>query len=272
MVHKPPMITTQRLPPSLTPLEAALAMLRDGLAPVAASALPLAEALGCVAADMPPLHAVPARDLAAVDGWALRARDLVGASSYSPLPLARPPPWVEAGDAVPGNCDCVVDADLVEVSGPLAEAVAEAIPGQGVRRAGEDVAEASGILTAGLPLRGLDQQGLRTVIYVNILPNVLLSLHPDYVMTHRLIPVAVDRTRIECQWLFPPEAIARGGFDPSYAVEFWDLTNRQDWQVCELSQAGIGSRAYVPGPYSNREDLLYAFDRFIVELHKTEGR
>jgi molybdopterin biosynthesis enzyme len=156
MVQKPPMITIQRLPPSLTPLETALAMLRDGLAPVAASDLPLTEALGCVAADIPPLRAVPARDVAAVDGWALCARDLVGASSYSPLPLAKPPVWVEAGDAMPGNCDCVVDADLVELSGPLAQVVAEAIPGQGVRRAGEHVVEASSILTAGQPLRVLD--------------------------------------------------------------------------------------------------------------------
>ena len=35
------------------------------------------------------------------------------------------------------------------------------------------------------------------------------------------------------------------------------MTNRQDWHVCELSQAGISSRAYTPGPYSNREDLLH---------------
>lgn len=51
-------------------------------------------------------------------------------------------------------------------------------------------------------------------------------------------------------------------------VEFWDMTNKQDWYVCELSQAGIASPAYVPGPYSNREDLLYAFDRFIVSFHE----
>jgi hypothetical protein len=30
----------------------------------------------------------------------------------------------------------------------------------------------------GAPLRALDEKGLRTVIYVNIFPNVLLSLHP----------------------------------------------------------------------------------------------
>ena len=50
------------------------------------------------------------------------------------------------------------------------------------------------------------------------------------------------------------------------------MTNRQDWHVCELSQAGISSRAYTPGPYSNREDLLYAFDRMIVELHRQHHR
>lgn len=46
-------------------------------------------------------------------------------------------------------------------------------------------------------------------------------------------------------------------------VEFRDMTNRQDWRVCELSQGGIGSRAYAPAPYSTREDLLYAFDRMV---------
>ena len=45
------------------------------------------------------------------------------------------------------------------------------------------------------------------------------------------------------------------------------MTNRQDWMVCELSQSGISSRGYTPGPYSNREDLLLAFDQMIVRLH-----
>ena len=64
--------------------------------------------------------------------------------------------------------------------------------------------------------------------------------------------------------------MAREAFDPRDAVEFWDMTNRQDWHVCELSQAGISSRGYRPGPYSNREDLLYAFDRMIRNIHSGE--
>lgn len=135
------MASPQHLPAALTPLEAALNALLGGLEPVRPTELPLAEALGCIAADMPPLSALPPHDIAAGDGFAFRARDLVGASSYSPLPLMRAPPWVEAGDAMPDGCDCVVDADAVDRSGPIVQVLAEAIPGQGVRRAGSEVGE-----------------------------------------------------------------------------------------------------------------------------------
>ena len=107
------MISTQRLPASLTPLDVALAALLNGLEPVAPVELPLQEALRCIAAEMPPLAAHPPRDIASADGFAFAARDLVGASSYSPLPLTSTPVWVEAGEAMPDACDCVVDADAV---------------------------------------------------------------------------------------------------------------------------------------------------------------
>ncbi len=113
--------------------------------------------------------------------------------------------------------------------------------------------------SGGVPLRGLDAAGLRTVIYVNILPNVLLSLHPDYVMTHVLVPVAADRTRVECTWAFAPEAVSLSSFDPSYAVEFWDITNRQDWSACESVQRGLASPQASPGPLAPDEDAVYSF-------------
>ena len=118
-------------------------------------------------------------------------------------------------------------------------------------RDGMDTMSLDGI-SLGVPLRGLDAQGLRTVIYVNIFPNVLLSLHPDYVMTHRLVPLAVDRTMIECTWAFAPEALDQPGFDPGYAVEFWDITNRQDWarlrvRAARAQLAARAARAAVTG-------------------------
>jgi molybdopterin molybdotransferase len=147
--------STQRLPASLTPLDMALAGVLHDLAAVTPVELPLAEALGCIAAEMSALPAFPRCDIAAADGWALRARDLVGASSYSPLPLAVPPVWVEAGDAIPEGCDCVVDADAVDRAGPLVQVLTEAIPGQGVRRTGGDIAAGS-FIAAGRRIRPFD--------------------------------------------------------------------------------------------------------------------
>jgi phenylpropionate dioxygenase-like ring-hydroxylating dioxygenase large terminal subunit len=111
----------------------------------------------------------------------------------------------------------------------------------------------------GVALRGLDHAGLRTVLYVNVFPNVLLSLHPDYVMAHRLIPLAAGRTRIECTWAFAPESLAGPGFDPAYAVDFWDLTNQQDWRACESVQRGLNSPHARPGPLAAEEDAVYRF-------------
>ncbi|HTD36386.1 MAG TPA: aromatic ring-hydroxylating dioxygenase subunit alpha [Candidatus Limnocylindrales bacterium] len=116
------------------------------------------------------------------------------------------------------------------------------------------------------PLGRLHGADLSRVYYYTIFPSLLLSLHPDYVMAHYVIPLAPDRTKVRCVWLFDASAVAEPGFDPRDAVGFWDLTNRQDWRINELSQLGTSSRAYTPGPYANGEGLLAAFDRHYLEV------
>jgi Rieske 2Fe-2S family protein len=111
----------------------------------------------------------------------------------------------------------------------------------------------------GVNLPGLSGRLLREVHYYNVFPNLLVSLHPDYVMTHRMEPLAPGRTRIECQWLFPAEALEKPAFKPDYAVEFWDTTNWQDWRAVESVQRGIESRGYVPGTLTPQEDAVYQF-------------
>lgn len=113
-------------------------------------------------------------------------------------------------------------------------------------------------------LPALSGEERRRVCYYTIYPNLLLSLHPDYMMTHTLWPKAVDRTEIVCEWHFHPAETAKPDFQANDAIEFWDLTNRQDWGIVELSQAGIQSRAYTPGPYSSREELLHIFDEWVT--------
>jgi len=112
------------------------------------------------------------------------------------------------------------------------------------------------------------EEDFRLVFYYSIFPNMLLSLHPDYVMVHQLLPQSPERTLILCDWFFHPEAFKRGDFDPDDAIEFWDMVNKQDWHVCELNQRGIASRAYKPGPYSARESIPAAWDREYLRFMK----
>jgi Rieske 2Fe-2S family protein len=111
--------------------------------------------------------------------------------------------------------------------------------------------------SAGAPFRRLSGVRLREVYYLQVWPNLLLSIHPDYVMTHVLEPISASRTRVVCSWLFPPELREREGFDPRYATEFWDITNRQDWAACEGVQRGVRSRGYRQGPLSDQEQVVH---------------
>jgi glycine betaine catabolism A len=108
------------------------------------------------------------------------------------------------------------------------------------------------------PIGSVAGEDLNRVYYYALFPNMLVSLHADYVMVHTLRPLAPGRTHVACEFLFEPETMARPDFDPMDAVEFWDLTNRQDWHVCELSQLGIASKAYRPGPYAGDEEEILA--------------
>jgi Rieske 2Fe-2S family protein len=118
--------------------------------------------------------------------------------------------------------------------------------------------------SCGVVVGDLAEEDMNRVYYYAIFPNMLLSLHPDYVMFHTLWPKGTDRTQIFCSWLFHPATLSDPTFNPDDGVEFWDMTNRQDWHICERSQLGVQSRAYRPGPYSKRESLSVAFDREVL--------
>ena len=121
------------------------------------------------------------------------------------------------------------------------------------------------------PLAGIGDENTRRVYYIVVWPNLLLSLHPDYVMTHQVWPLDAERSRVVCEWLFEPQTMARQDFDPSDAVDFWDLTNRQDWAVCERQQVGTRSRAYRAGRYSLMEDMVHAFDLMVADGYANDG-
>lgn len=87
-----------------------------------------------------------------------------------------------------------------------------------------------------------------------IYPNVMISLSRDYAAAFCLYPRGVACTHITCEFLFHPDEMSKADFDPMDAVEFWDLVNRQDWDICESVQRGMSSKVFDSGFYGPMED------------------
>ncbi|EDM73853.1 hypothetical protein PPSIR1_09400 [Plesiocystis pacifica SIR-1] len=116
------------------------------------------------------------------------------------------------------------------------------------------------------PIPGLAEADRDQVHYNHVYPNFTLALHPDYVLTHTVWPLSPEQTRVHCEWLVWPAALeGEAPADLSDILEFWDRTNRQDWDMCARVQQGLRSAGYRRGPYTAMERCIHAFDRWYVE-------
>src|SRR5437762_3769600 len=153
--------TPQRLP-QLASLPEARACADALVHPVAPREVELAAAAGRVlAADVAVGAPVPVVATALRDGWALRADLLVDAGSYAPQPLVPAPPFVDIGAPLPRSADAVLAFDAVVMRDGIAEALASAVPGEGVLAAGADAMPDAPLRRAGEPLRAIDLAVLR---------------------------------------------------------------------------------------------------------------
>ena len=112
----------------------------------------------------------------------------------------------------------------------------------------------------GVTLGELSEQDQRRAYYYSFWPNMMLSLHPDYANWYTVWPITPERSLVICEWMVHPATLG-SGYDPAGAVELWHMVNAEDWHICEMSHAGVSSRAYRPGPYSPRESIPAAWDR-----------
>jgi glycine betaine catabolism A len=128
-------------------------------------------------------------------------------------------------------------------------------------RAPNESATLSGRACGRLVNPALDDDNRHRAFYYTLMPNMLLSMHPDYVNYYIVHPIAPDRTIVESEWMFHPETLTDPNNNIQDAISFWDVTNRQDWHIIEESQIGVASSRYVPGPYSARESIPAAWDR-----------
>jgi Rieske 2Fe-2S family protein len=118
-------------------------------------------------------------------------------------------------------------------------------------------------------LPGLTEKDIKTYFGAIAFPNLILNFHSDHVMTYRLQDIAPERTTIVSEFLFEPNTIERGDFDPEDIVDFWDLVSRQDWAVCERVQKGVRSRAYQSGVYPPNDQYALEFNQRYLQARDT---
>ena len=218
-------------PPDLVPFDQARAAVLERLRPLPAREVPLGDALGCVLAD----DVTAAEDLppfanSAMDGFAVRAADLAGASDREPIALevtgevfagSARLPTVQAGGAarimtggpLPPGADAVVPVEQATVDGDAVRIRLAPGERQFVREAGEDVRAGAVVLERG---RVLDPAAVGMLASVG---RRLVPVHPKPRVTvvstgDELVdpgdPLGPGQIRDSNSWLLVAQARAAG--------------------------------------------------------------
>ena len=114
-----------------------------------------------------------------------------------------------------------------------------------------------------------DETEARRIYYYILWPNLIVSIHPDYVLTHHALPAGPNRSIVHCDLYVDADDV--GTVDVSGAVEFWDITNKEDYHVVEMQQTGTRSRSWTAGRYSNQEASVHAFDLMVADRYAADG-
>jgi molybdopterin molybdotransferase len=162
-------------------VDEALTAALDGVGPLPAETIPVADAAGRVlAATVSSAVNVPGFRRSTMDGYAVLAEDTYGASPYNPIPLrvlgtSMPGAGTDVaikpgaclrimtGAPVPDTADAVLKAEDTNLSGQYIEVTAAVPVGRNIGRVGEDVTAGDTILLAGRHLLPQDI-GLLTAV------------------------------------------------------------------------------------------------------------
>ena len=103
-------------------------------------------------------------------------------------------------------------------------------------------------------------------LYYWLWPNTMLNILPGRLQTNRVVPLGVDRCRVEFDFYYPldDDSAARARRDADRG--FSDVVQAEDITICEQVQRGLASGAYVPGRLNPlRESGVFHFHELLRE-------
>jgi choline monooxygenase len=116
---------------------------------------------------------------------------------------------------------------------------------------------------------GADLYGSGEALYYFLYPNAMLNILPGRLQTNRVLPLGVDRCRVEFDFYYAPddsdEAHARRAKD----YEFSDEVQDEDVTICEDVQRGLASGSYEAGRLNPlRENAVHHFHEIVRRAYR----
>lgn len=118
------------------------------------------------------------------------------------------------------------------------------------------------------PLESADElYGRGDALYYWIWPNTMLNILPGRLQTNRVLPLGVDRCRVEFDFHYPRDAGAGGRRARDLA--FSDVVQNEDIGICEQVQRGLASGSYVGGRLNPlRESGVHHFHELLRAAYR----
>ena len=104
--------------------------------------------------------------------------------------------------------------------------------------------------------------------YYWLFPNTMLNIYANQLQTNVVIPIDAQRTVVRFDW-FAFEPLP----DPASDARWQELTHfseqvqAEDAAICAAVHTNIGSRAYVPGPYSSKRESGVRLFHTLMHAH-----
>jgi choline monooxygenase len=116
------------------------------------------------------------------------------------------------------------------------------------------------------PLAGSGPYAQGEALYWWLYPNTMLNVLPGRLQTNRVLPLAVDRCRVDFDYFYAPQVSAERRIEDQ---RFSDDVQREDIAICEAVQRGLASGSYVTGRLNPRQERgLWRFHELLRAAYR----
>lgn len=106
-------------------------------------------------------------------------------------------------------------------------------------------------------------------LYYFIYPNTMLNILPNRLQTNRVLPLSVNRCRIEFDYFYPSDDSAETQEKHARDHEFSHLVQNEDIGICEAVQKGLESGSYQAGRLNPvRENAVHHFHEILRRVYR----